>query len=523
MHSLPRLATASRAFDLPLAGTTAERVVAALVAVELDDRERPLRLLTEALEQDAPFALWAVCRAVRRGGDPPRTVGQSAAWLAGTVGQELVWPEAEGRCDAASTDLPSAELGRWADLAGRSYGIARLASLVARYKSLDADQAYFLGLLHAAPDALCTASRTMHPPGRRRQSAARRQPGKKLQPKPADYQDVLPPSLITELAAVDASGGTNPSSVSDCVAAALRIAAGGRISRTAWPGFQFNRPQHAALVAAARKRWLDRSPLAPMLPILAKKLARLHELEGSFRRSLETEKLDALKELAYGAGHEINNPLANISARAQTLLPQEHDPQRRRLLTAINTQAFRAHEMITDMMLFARPPQPQLAEVNLVELLHTIVDELAPRAAAQHTQLVYRAPSAQLTAQVDPTQIAVAVRALCVNSLEALASGGRVELAIHVIEADFSGPAKALTPDETLQITVSDNGPGIPPEVRRHIFDPFYSGREAGRGLGFGLSKCWRIVSMHRGQIDVDSTPDGGARFAITLPRDFTR
>ena len=69
---------------------------------------------------------------------------------------------------------------------------------------------------------------------------------------------------------------------------------------------------------------------------------RLAELEEDFRHAVETGCLDAMRELAYGASHEINNPLANISARAQTLLQEEKDPERRRRLAAINSQAFRA-------------------------------------------------------------------------------------------------------------------------------------------------------------------------------------
>ena len=61
------------------------------------------------------------------------------------------------------------------------------------------------------------------------------------------------------------------------------------------------------------------------------------------------------------------------------------------------------------------------------------------------------------------------------------------------------------------QLTVTDTGPGIPPSVRPHIFDPFYSGREAGRGLGLGLSKAWRIVDLHGGRIEVESPTEGGA------------
>jgi signal transduction histidine kinase len=65
---------------------------------------------------------------------------------------------------------------------------------------------------------------------------------------------------------------------------------------------------------------------------------------------------------------------------------------------------------------------------------------------------------------------------------------------------------------------VSDDGPSIPPDVRNKIFDPFFSGREAGRGLGLGLSKCWRIVSLHGGQIDCLSQPGHGTSFTLTLP-----
>ena len=86
---------------------------------------------------------------------------------------------------------------------------------------------------------------------------------------------------------------------------------------------------------------------------------------ATFEERLEQEKLAALKELAYGAGHEVNNPLANIAARAQTLLEDEVDPERRRKLIAIHRQAMRAHEMIADLMLFARPPQLNVAEFDL--------------------------------------------------------------------------------------------------------------------------------------------------------------
>lgn len=234
-------------------------------------------------------------------------------------------------------------------------------------------------------------------------------------------------------------------------------------------------------------------------------LARLRQLEADFESTLLREKLNAMKELAYGASHEINNPLANISTRAQTLLRDEQDPERRRKLATINTQAFRAHEMISDMMLFARPATPVPVVFDVGELIASVIHESADEAASQGTTLVANLPDEPVLLCADLTQVAVALQALVRNSLEALPSGGRVEVA-------------AAVAGQLVELSVSDTGPGIPADVRPHIFDPFFSGREAGRGLGFGLSKCWRIVTMHAGEIRVESEPGFGATFTMRFP-----
>jgi signal transduction histidine kinase len=112
----------------------------------------------------------------------------------------------------------------------------------------------------------------------------------------------------------------------------------------------------------------EQSSLATCLPDLAKRLARLDDLEHRFDETLEAEKLEAMAELAAGAGHEINNPLAVISGRAQLFLRQEDDPERRRAFASMNTQVGRVFEMISDLMLYARPPEPQTEEIDLVEV-----------------------------------------------------------------------------------------------------------------------------------------------------------
>jgi signal transduction histidine kinase len=269
-----------------------------------------------------------------------------------------------------------------------------------------------------------------------------------------------------------------------------------------------------------------------------------HLSDGEFAVALESAKLQALYNFAYGLSHEINNPLANISARAQTLLVDEPNPERRRKLATIVQQAFRAHEMIADLMLFARPPALRPEKVDLAVLADTVVGEMKEAAAEQATQLLRGGDAGPLMATVDPNQIAVALKALIQNSLEALRQGGQIE----VLSTQYPVPSTAesyqriddpqLLPSPNsqfatrnpqfsanlqsancnLQLSVTDTGPGIPPEIRPHIFDPFFSGREAGRGLGLGLSKAWRIVNLHGGMIDVENPAKGSARFSITLP-----
>lgn len=229
-----------------------------------------------------------------------------------------------------------------------------------------------------------------------------------------------------------------------------------------------------------------------------------------FETRLEREKLDAMKELAYGASHEINNPLANIAARAQSLLRDETQPDRRRALEAIHFQAMRAHEMISDLMLFARPPALQVESFDLSALLTQITQNLSAECERLNIRLVLQLPDKALHLDGDTQQLAIAITAVCINAQEAIGTNGMIEITLRP-------PTKN---SNTATIEVLDTGTGIPPEVRRHLFDPFYSGREAGRGLGFGLSKAWRIVTDHGGTIQVSSEVGEGATISLRLPAD---
>ena len=233
-------------------------------------------------------------------------------------------------------------------------------------------------------------------------------------------------------------------------------------------------------------------------------------MSSKFEARLQRAKLDAMKELAYGASHEVNNPLANIAARAQTLLRDEQHPDRRRALEAIHQQAMRAHEMISDLMLFARPPALVIDQVDVNTLLTQVTEKLADECARRDVRLQLRLPETNVVIEGDPQQLTVALNAVYNNALEAIGKDGTIEISWCEIEQ----------PPNSVSIDVMDTGPGISDEVRKHLFDPFFSGREAGRGLGFGLSKCWRIVTDHGGTIMVSSEPSEGTTISVQLPKD---
>jgi signal transduction histidine kinase len=269
----------------------------------------------------------------------------------------------------------------------------------------------------------------------------------------------------------------------------------------------------AALAPQHENRSSAAGEIELRLPALVARFAEYEQRLADFNARLEHEKLEAMKELAYGAGHEINNPLANIAVRAQTLLKDERDPERSRKLAAIHRQAMRAHEMIADLMLFARPPKLNFEICDLRQIARQIVDELSEIAAEQDTELSLDLTANSVEVLTDRTQLAVAVGALVTNALEATGEGGHVLVSVRQAE---NGD------DPLAQISVRDDGPGISENIRQRIFDPFFSGREAGRGLGFGLSKCWRIVTDHGGRIVVERPASGGAEVTILLKLEAT-
>ena len=217
-------------------------------------------------------------------------------------------------------------------------------------------------------------------------------------------------------------------------------------------------------------------------------------------------RLEALAEFAAGAGHEINNPLATIIGRAQQLLKEERDPQRRQMLQSIGAQAYRVRDMIGDAMLFGRPPRPEIQKINLSNAAEHAVSRLAESLADAHCDVILSI-SSEIDLSADPAQFAIVLTELLRNSRQALLpAGGTIQLR-----------AMACDPGHA-RIEVEDHGTGFTDLEREHAFDPFFSGRQAGRGLGFGLPKIWQIVRLHGGSIQIESADSGPTIVRIMWP-----
>ena len=295
-------------------------------------------------------------------------------------------------------------------------------------------------------------------------------------------------------------------------------------------GFHVSRLRKKKTLDAVLLQWTQPDQLGGQIKPLFELAFTSSQTKAAYQHQLETEKLAAMKQLAYGASHEINNPLANVATRAQTMLGDETHPEKRTKLATIYQQAMRAHEMISDMMLFAHPPATCISTVSLRQVMRRFIgqqeDCLTQDDEAIETTVVVGPHFDRV--RLDATQFLVILQMLVRNSKEAIRATkdatGEIEIRAMLVDRTVAGLPRRLrlgSVTQFLQVSIQDNGIGVDDRVRRHLFDPFFSGREAGRGLGFGLSKAWRIVEQHGGEIIFDETlpADQGARFVLWFPQ----
>ncbi len=221
-------------------------------------------------------------------------------------------------------------------------------------------------------------------------------------------------------------------------------------------------------------------------------------------RLAQSEKLAALGQLAATVAHEVRNPLGVMRSAAQTLaetVPAGHDAAQ--ASTFIITEIDRLANVVNSLLAFARPLQLDARPVRVAELFdHALLlarDELD----AKRLRVERHTAAALPAVQADPDLLSQVLIGLLANAAEAVPPGGAIAL-------------DAYAADGAVQLSVADSGPGIAPELRARVFDPFFTTRPRGTGLGLAIAR--QIVEAHGGRIEAGEATGGGARFTITLP-----
>lgn len=230
-------------------------------------------------------------------------------------------------------------------------------------------------------------------------------------------------------------------------------------------------------------------------------------LQSAQNELVRSKMLTTVAEMAAGAAHEMNNPLAVISGRSQLLASTLSDPRQREHAQLIYEKSQALSDLITELMDFARPQTPRPEPVG-VQVLY----ELAVKQAKEHTEIADRQIDLQFAdlpeAQVDPQQVGSALSAIVENAIQATDPvNGRISLS-----ASFDALSQQLV------LGVTDNGVGMDQHTLRHAFDPFFSAKKAGRRKGMGLAKALRWIESSGGSIRIESQPGVGTRVIILLP-----
>ncbi|HUR94436.1 MAG TPA: ATP-binding protein [Gemmatimonadales bacterium] len=234
-----------------------------------------------------------------------------------------------------------------------------------------------------------------------------------------------------------------------------------------------------------------------------------HRVQGQI---MQNEKLAALGQLAAGVMHEINNPLATISACVAAIegrLPSGADRgQAGEYLEIIDREVERCTRIVDGLLDFSRPKVTPKRPVSLNALVDETLFLLKHHQRFKHLQ-VARSLTPDLPGTVGSAeQLIQVLMALMLNALDATEQGGQLTVR--------TAPSAARV-DEIL-VEVEDTGIGIPRADQSKIFEPFYTTKPPGRGTGLGLSICYGIVADHGGRIEVESAPGRGATFRVYLP-----
>lgn len=229
-------------------------------------------------------------------------------------------------------------------------------------------------------------------------------------------------------------------------------------------------------------------------------LTQLKKIEEDLKRA---DRLAAVGRLAASMAHEIRNPLASISGSVQLLLEASQTKEDDRdLMNIVVNEADRLSGLLTGFLHFARPKSPEKENVEVSLLFDQLLLLLKADKRFEHIDLIKNCPE-NIIMYVDHEQIQQSLWGLAINASEAMAGEGAFRLT--VTETDPS------------TIIIEDSGPGIPDDLKERVFEPFFSTKEKGTGLG--LASVYSLVEAHGGRVSVGRSSLGGARFCLDFPR----
>ena len=275
-------------------------------------------------------------------------------------------------------------------------------------------------------------------------------------------------------------------------------------------------PERVALlatIAAGIGPSLERARLEEEGQRREQERALAHEqLAVAQQRLVQSGKLAAIGELAAGVAHEINNPLNSVMGFTQLLMDQDLPPQAQADLEKIYAESQRAARIVQNLLAFARNSEPEPRPVDIRAVIDRACGLKAYDLRRHSIELRTQVAAALPLVAGDDQRLIEVVLNLLTNAEQAMAAAGRG--GTITVRCEVAG--------DHIHLSVSDDGPGIPPEILGRIFEPFFTPKEVGVGTGLGLSICQGIVRQHQGELWAESDIGAGATFHVELPVPLT-
>ena len=245
----------------------------------------------------------------------------------------------------------------------------------------------------------------------------------------------------------------------------------------------------------------------------------LTQVEQMEERERLRDRLASLGEMAANIAHELRNPLAGIEVMAGLLRRQVPDsPDAQSLLADILSEAKLANSIVVEMLEFVRPIRLQVEQTDITQVLQQSVMNAESKVPRRDIVVSMEISPDLPPLDGDASQLCQVFSNLLTNAFEAMNGTGQVMLraSFAVPEQDPGFAADAVEPTPSIIVDVMDDGPGVPAELSDRIFNPFFTTKTTGSGLGLPIVR--RIVDAHDGRIDLTSEPGSGTRFRVTLP-----